>query len=79
MLVKFSLMFQSVGLEGFAQTAGLSTVNPSVRLNCLPMWCVLRSLGSSQFRERISNIFEMMEILNNKLSEITCLRILSQR
>ena len=52
-------------MEGCAQSAGLSTVNPSVRLNCLPMWCVLRSLGSTQFRDRISNIFEMMEILNN--------------
>ena len=68
-----------VGLEAFAQSAGLSTVVPSVRLNCLPMWCVLRSLGSKQFKHRIGNIFELMEILNNKLGEIDSLRILSQR
>ena len=58
---------------------GLSTVNPSVRLNCLPLWCVLRSLGENQFKSRINNIFEMMEVLNNKMSEFACIRILCQR
>ena len=31
-----------------AQMAGLGVVNPSVRLSCLPLWCVLRSLGQDQ-------------------------------
>lgn len=50
-----------------------------MRLNCLPLWCVLRSLGEAAIKERIENIFEMLEVLNNKLSEFTCLRVLSQR
>ena len=33
---------------GLAQMAGLGVVNPSVRLSCLPLWCVLRSLGQDQ-------------------------------
>ena len=31
-----------------AQMAGLGVVNPSVRLSCLPLWCVLKSLGQDQ-------------------------------
>ena len=50
-----------------------------MRLNCLPLWCVLRSLGEDQFKSRINNIFEMMEVLNNKMAEFSSLRILSQR
>ena len=38
-----------------------------------------RSLGEAAIKERIENIFEMLEVLNNKLSEFTCLRVLSQR
>ena len=30
------------------QLAGLNTISPAVRLNCLPLWCVLRSLGQDQ-------------------------------
>ena len=66
-------------MEEIASFAGLSTVNPSVRLNCLPLWCVLRSLGEDQFKSRINNIFEMMEVLNNKMAEFSSIRILSQR
>ena len=66
-------------MEEIASFAGLSTVNPSVRLNCLPLWCVLRSLGEDQFKSRINNIFEMMEVLNHKMTEFSSLRILSQR
>ena len=66
-------------MEDIANQAGLATVNPSVRLNCLPMWCVLRSLGEDQFKFRINNIFEMMEVLNNKMAEFSSIRILSQR
>ena len=66
-------------MEEIANQAGLATVNPSVRLNCLPLWCVLRSLGEDQFKFRINNIFEMMEVLNNKMAEFSSIRILSQR
>ena len=34
-----------------AQMAGLGVVNPSVRLSCLPLWCVLRSLGQDQVNQ----------------------------
>ena len=30
-----------------AGLAGLGVVNPSVRLGCLPLWCVMRSLGQA--------------------------------
>ena len=33
-----------------AQMAGLGVVNPSVRLSCLPLWCVLKSLGQDQVK-----------------------------
>lgn len=59
--------------------AGLTTLNPSVRLNCLPLWSVLRSLGERQLQERIENTFEMLEVLNAKLGEFKCLKVLSQR
>jgi len=77
--VPFVTMYKIVGLEEIANQAGLATVNPSVRLNCLPLWCVLRSLGEDQFKFRINNIFEMMEVLNNKMAEFSSIRILSQR
>ena len=65
--------------EASASVAGLTTLNPSVRLSCLPLWCVLRSLGERQLAERIENTFEMLEVLNNKLAEFECLKVLSQR
>ena len=65
--------------EASASVAGLPTLNPSVRLSCLPLWCVLRSLGQRQLAERIENTFEMLEVLNNKLAEFECLKVLSQR
>ena len=37
-----------------AQMAGLGVVNPSVRLSCLPLWCVLRSLGQDQVIKYLS-------------------------
>ena len=77
--VPFVTLYKINGLEEVAALAGLSTVNPSVRLNCLPLWCVLRCLGEDQFKSRISNIFEMMQVLNNKMAEFSSLRILSQR
>ncbi len=70
---------QLTGTESSASIAGLTTLNPSVRLNCLPLWSVLRSLGERQLQERIENTFEMLEVLNNRLSEFKCLRVLSQR
>jgi len=77
--VPFVTLYKITGMEEIASFAGLSTVNPSVRLNCLPLWCVLRSLGEDQFKSRINNIFEMMEVLNNKMAEFSSIRILSQR
>lgn len=75
----FVTLYKTAGLESPATTSGLNTVTPSVRLNCLPLWCVLRSLGEEQFNNRVANIFQMMEILNTKMAELTSLRILSQR
>ena len=52
------------------QLAGLGLVNPSVRLGCLPLWCVMRSLGQNQV-QHISDIlilernsFSVAKLLN---------------
>jgi len=61
-----------------AQIAGLGVVNPAVRLGCLPLWCVLRSLGQNQIRDRIRGVFQMLEDITERLKSLTCLRLLSQ-
>jgi len=61
-----------------AQIAGLGVVNPAVRLGCLPLWCVLRSLGQNQIRLRIRGVFQMLEDITNRLRSLSCLRLLSQ-
>jgi len=61
-----------------AQTAGLGVVNPSVRLSCLPLWCVLRSLGQDQVRSRVRGVFSMLEEITSRLEALPCLRLLSQ-
>jgi len=61
-----------------AQIAGLGVVNPAVRLGCLPLWCVLRSLGQNQIRARIRGVFQMLEDITERLKSLPCLRLLSQ-
>merc|ERR1719189_2591782 len=61
-----------------AQMAGLGVVNPSVRLSCLPLWCVLRSLGQDQVRARVRGVFTMLEEVTARLENLSCLRLLSQ-
>lgn len=61
-----------------AQLAGLGLVTPSVRLSCLPLWCVLKSLGLGQLKARIRAVYQMLEDINGKLSSMKCLRVLSQ-
>lgn len=61
-----------------AQIAGLGVVNPAVRLGCLPLWCVLRSLGQNQIRARIRGVFQMLEDITERLRSLSCLRLLSQ-
>ncbi len=77
--VPFVTLYRTGDTEVAAQAAGLSTLNPSVRLNCLPLWCVLRSLGEARVQERIESVFQVLEVLNNKLAEFPSLRVLSQR
>ncbi len=77
--VPFVTLYKTGGTELAAQAAGLATLNPSVRLNCLPLWCVLRSLGEAKVQERIETVFQVLEVLNNKLAEFSSLRVLSQR
>jgi len=64
--------------EDAAQLAGLGVVNPSVRLGCLPLWCVMRSLGQNQIRSRVRAVFTMLEDISSKLSSMTSVRLLSQ-
>ena len=61
-----------------ASLAGLGVVNPSVRLGCLPLWCVMRSLGQAQIRARVRAVFQMLEDITDKLDSIASVRLLSQ-
>jgi len=61
-----------------AQLAGLGMVNPSVRLGCLPLWCVMRSLGQNQIRSRVRAVFSLLEDISAKLSSMSSVRLLSQ-
>ena len=61
-----------------ASLAGLGVVNPSVRLGCLPLWCVMRSLGQTQIRARVRAVFQMLEDITEKLESIASVRLLSQ-
>lgn len=61
-----------------AQAAGLGVVTPAVRLSCLPLWCVLRSLGSDQVRARVSGVHRLLEVVTGRLSSMSCIRLLSQ-
>ena len=61
-----------------AGLAGLGVVNPSVRLGCLPLWCVMRSLGQTQIRARVRAVFQMLEDITEKLEAMTSVRLLSQ-
>ena len=74
--VPFVTLYQSQSEA--AQLAGLGLVNPSVRLGCLPLWCVMRSLGQNQIRSRIKAVFTMLEDISTKLSSMTSVRLLSQ-
>ena len=64
--------------EDAAQLAGLGVVNPSVRLGCLPLWCVMRNLGQNPIRSRVRAVFTMLEDISSKLSSMTSVRLLSQ-
>ena len=61
-----------------AALAGLGVVNPSVRLGCLPLWCVMRSLGQAQIRARVRAVFQMLEDITEKLDSMASVRLLSQ-
>lgn len=61
-----------------AGLAGLGVVNPSVRLGCLPLWCVMRSLGQTQIRARVRAVFQMLEDITDKLDSMGSVRLLSQ-
>merc|ERR1719270_1233850 len=61
-----------------ARMLGMGVENPSVRLSCLPLWCVLRSLGQDQVRARVKGVFTMLEEVTARLENLSCLRLLSQ-
>ena len=76
--VPFVTLYSVPDTAGPAQIAGLSLVNPSVRLGCLPLWCVMRSLGQDEVRARVRAVFRMLETISDKLAAMPCLRLLSQ-
>ena len=76
--VPFVTLYSIPDTAGPAQIAGLSLVNPSVRLGCLPLWCVMRSLGQDEVRARVRAVFRMLETISDKLAAMPCLRLLSQ-
>lgn len=74
--VPFVTLFRSDAIQ--AGLAGLGLVTPAVRLSCLPLWCVLKSLGVGHIKKRIRAVYEMLEELTAKLDSLACIRLLSK-
>merc|ERR1719195_2215750 len=76
--VPFVTLYRTRPDTAAPQLAGLGLVNPSVRLGCLPLWCVMRSLGQNQVRSRVRAVFSLLEDISAKLAAMPCMRLLSQ-
>eukprot|EP00105_Crassostrea_gigas_P024846 XP_011445238.1 PREDICTED: putative pyridoxal-dependent decarboxylase domain-containing protein 2 isoform X3 [Crassostrea gigas] len=50
--------------------AGLSTFNPQLKLNCLPLWIVLQSLGHDGIVDRIKHCCNLAEKMHEILEKI---------
>lgn len=66
------------GEPAWVHAAGLSSFNLNVRLNCLPIWVVLQSLGHEGAMQRIKFCFELSDYLLEKLEEIPHIRIIGK-
>ncbi|OWF47610.1 putative pyridoxal-dependent decarboxylase domain-containing protein 2 [Mizuhopecten yessoensis] len=54
--------------------AGLNTFNPQIKLNCLPIWICLQSLGHDGIVERVKQSCDLAEQLHTKLERLKAIR-----
>ncbi|XP_023239036.1 putative pyridoxal-dependent decarboxylase domain-containing protein 2 isoform X1 [Centruroides sculpturatus] len=66
------------GEPAWVHAAGLSSFNLNVRLNCLPIWVILQSLGHEGAMQRIKFCFELSDYLLEKLEEMPHIRIIAK-
>lgn len=59
--------------------AGLITDHLQKRLVALPLWFILQALGRDEIQIRMKEAFETSELLWQKLSKYSCLRLLGQK
>lgn len=58
--------------------AGLGTFNPALKLNCLPYWMSLQTLGHEGMVSRITNACVLAKHLYDKLDPITTIKQISR-
>ncbi|XP_033734723.1 putative pyridoxal-dependent decarboxylase domain-containing protein 2 [Pecten maximus] len=54
--------------------AGLNTFNPQIKLNCLPIWICLQSLGHDGIVERVKQSCDLAEYLNTELEKLKTIK-----
>ncbi|XP_069123484.1 putative pyridoxal-dependent decarboxylase domain-containing protein 2 [Argopecten irradians] len=54
--------------------AGLNTFNPQIKLNCLPIWICLQSLGHDGIVERVKQSCDLAEYLHIELEKMKTIR-----
>ncbi|KAL8593256.1 hypothetical protein ACOMHN_009910 [Nucella lapillus] len=58
--------------------AGLNTFNISAKLNCLPLWMTLLSLGHRGFVTRVTHACELAKLMCDRLDQITSMKQMSR-
>ncbi|KAG1682615.1 Pyridoxal-dependent decarboxylase domain-containing protein 1 [Nymphon striatum] len=61
----------------FIHAAGLDVFHLHLKLNCLPLWVSLHSLGHDGVVRRIKHCFELNKYLHGQLCEVSSIKILS--
>ncbi|XP_060067143.1 putative pyridoxal-dependent decarboxylase domain-containing protein 2 [Ylistrum balloti] len=54
--------------------AGLNTFNPQIKLNCLPIWICLQSLGHDGIVNRVKQSCDLAEYLNSELEKLKAIK-----
>ncbi|KAL4239384.1 Pyridoxal-dependent decarboxylase domain-containing protein 1 [Mactra antiquata] len=65
----YSTLFK-VADPTLVHAASLMTFNPNLKLNCLPLWVVLQSLGIEQIEERISSSCKLAEYMYEEVEKL---------
>ncbi|KAL3876662.1 hypothetical protein ACJMK2_034467 [Sinanodonta woodiana] len=72
----YATMFKASD-PSLVHAAGLNTFNPQLKLNCLPLWIALQSLGLDGILERIQHSCDLAKLLYENLDEIKVIRLIS--